>query len=135
MSSNYLSPCNVNVIILTIFPMLYITYPWLTVIFITGGLYLLFPFTFFTHPPTFLPSGDYQLVFCIYESVSFLNIPHINKIIQYFLSVSDLVHLAWYSLGSSILSQMTRFYSFYGWEIFHYICTICSLSIHLWMDI
>ena len=38
-----------NTILLTMVAMLYITSPWLTY-FITGSLYLLTPFTHFSHP-------------------------------------------------------------------------------------
>ena len=38
----------------------------------------------------------------------FLLIPHINEIIDH-LSFSKLCHLAWYSLGPSMLLQMARF--------------------------
>ena len=40
--------------------------------FITGNVYLLMPFTDFTHPPTPLSSGNHQFVLCIYESVCVL---------------------------------------------------------------
>ena len=48
--------------------MLYITSSWLTY-FISGSLYLLIPFTYFTHTPLpHLHSGNDQFVLCIYES-------------------------------------------------------------------
>ena len=48
--------------------MLYITSSWLTY-FISGSLYLLIPFTYFTHTPLpHLHSGNDQLVLCIYVS-------------------------------------------------------------------
>ena len=43
--------------------MLYITCPWL-IYFISGGLYLLIPFTYFTPTPNLLFSGNHQFVFC-----------------------------------------------------------------------
>ena len=39
------------------------------------------------------------------------------------LPLSDLLHLVWHSLGSSILLQMAIFHSFYGWGIFYCIYT------------
>ena len=48
--SYHLSPFKVITTLLTIFPILYITSPWL-IYFITGSLCLLIPFTYFTHPP------------------------------------------------------------------------------------
>ena len=34
-------------------------------------------------------------------------------------SLSDLLHSVWQTLGSSTSLQMTHFYSFYGWIVFH----------------
>ena len=63
-SSKHLSPYEVITLVLTAFLMLYITSPWLTY-FITGGLSLLIPFTYFPqHPPPIL---------CIYESFCFVS--------------------------------------------------------------
>lgn len=50
-SSNHLSTYRIITIWLTVFPMLYTTSLWL-IYSITGSLYLLFPFTFFTNLPT-----------------------------------------------------------------------------------
>lgn len=55
-SSNHLSLYKV-IMILTVFPTLYITSLW-PIEFITRRLYFLFPFTFFTHPATSLSSDS-----------------------------------------------------------------------------
>ena len=39
--------------------------------------------------------------------------------IIWYLSLSDLLHLVWSSLGPCMLLQMAIFHSFYGWVIFH----------------
>ena len=61
-----------NIVLLTIVTMLYFTSPWL-IYFITGILYLLPPFTHFTHPPPLSPltttnlfSLSMSLVFCLF---------------------------------------------------------------------
>ena len=51
------------------------------------------------------------------------------------LSVSDLLHLVWQSLGPSMLLQMALFCSFYSWVIFHCVCIcvcVCVFS-HVWL--
>ena len=62
--------------------------------------------------------------------MSFLLNWHISDIIWY-LSLSNLLHLVWSSLGPSMLLQMALFHSFL-WlsHIPLYICTTSSLSIH-----
>ena len=69
--------------------MLYIT-TLLIIYFIAASLYLLISLTYFTHPPTALPTSNHQFVLHIYESVSvccvysfIFEIPHISEIIQY----------------------------------------------------
>ena len=53
-SRNHLSPHRIVTVLLTVFPMLYVIFPWLTY-FITGNLYLLIPVTYFIQsPPTSL---------------------------------------------------------------------------------
>lgn len=47
------------IILLTILPILYITFSWI-IYFVTGTLCLLFPFTYFTHTPSPLFSGNHQ---------------------------------------------------------------------------
>lgn len=64
-----LSPYKVITLLVTIFFMLYITSLWL-IYSINGGLYLLIPFPYFTHPPTPLASG-YQPVCLLYLQVWF----------------------------------------------------------------
>ena len=75
--------------------------------------------------PTLCP-GKCQFVFYIHHSISvslihsfvpFFQIPLISNIIGYLLSLSDLLHLVWQSLGSSMLLQ-TALFHFYGWVIF-----------------
>ena len=65
-STNPLSPYKVITISLTIFLMLYITSPWL-IYFITGGLYLLIPLTYFVSL-TPLPSGNHPF-FSVFMSL------------------------------------------------------------------
>ena len=86
MLSYRLSPCTAITILLTIFLILYITSLGLTY-FITGSFCLLIPSTYL---PTPLPSGDHQLVLCIYKCFCYVCViflyfqfPHINEIIQY----------------------------------------------------
>ena len=55
--------------LVTLFPMLHFTSSWL---FWDYQFVLLNPFTFFTRPPTILPSVKHQNVLCIYESISVL---------------------------------------------------------------
>ena len=77
-----------------------------------------FPFSFSFGNYTF---GFFLWVcFCfVYRYICIIfQIPHINDIIWY-LSLHDLLHLAWYSLGPSMLPQGAIFYSFYDWVIFH----------------
>ena len=61
-------------LLLTRFPVLYITSPWL-VCFITGSRYFLISFTYRTQSSTPLPSGNHQFVLRIYDSVSVLSAP------------------------------------------------------------
>ena len=65
--SNHLSLYNIFTELLTLFLMLYI--PFQHILYITGHLDLLMPFTYFKCP--FAPSSP-QFVLCIYESVSVL---------------------------------------------------------------
>lgn len=71
--SYHLSHYKVNTVLLIIFTMLYITFPWLTY-FITGSLYFLIPLTHFAHPPNLLSSGEHQSVLCISESRFYFHI-------------------------------------------------------------
>ena len=65
-SSCHLSPYTVNTILLTTFPMIYLTFPW-CFYFITGSLYFWIPFTH-SLPATSLLSGNHQSVVLAYES-------------------------------------------------------------------
>ena len=58
-----------NTALVTIVTRLYITSPG-HVYFITEGLYILTPVTYFFFSPS--PSGNHQSVLCIYELVSFV---------------------------------------------------------------
>ena len=53
------------------FLVLYITSLGL-IYFITGSFCLLIPSTYFTYLPTPLPSGNHQLVLCIYRCFCFV---------------------------------------------------------------
>ena len=64
-----LSPYKIITLLVTIFFMLYTTSLWL-ICSINGGLYLLIPFPYFTHPPTPLASG-YQPICFLYLKVWF----------------------------------------------------------------
>ena len=67
-SSCHLSPYKDITLLLTIFPTLNISYLWL-IYFVTGSSYFLISFTYFSHPPSSLPSGNHPFVLCIYDSV------------------------------------------------------------------
>ena len=89
-----------------------------TYYFITGSLYL-YPFCPFLSPPSLFPLATATLSSVNEGSVPVLmfmcfhfQIPHINEIICYCLSLSDLFHLAYYSLGPLLLLQMARLHSF-----------------------
>ena len=48
------------------------------------------------------------------------------------LSLFDLLHLVWLSLGSSMVLQMALFPSFYGWVIFHFVCVCVCEYIYIY---
>ena len=107
-------------LLLTMFPVLYITSPWL-VCFITESLHFLIFFTYSTQSSAPLPSGNHQFILGIYDClfclvlsfVFFFQIPHTSVIIWCFsLSLSDLSHSVWYSQGPPMSLQMARFHSF-----------------------
>ena len=86
-SSTQLSPYIAITVLFTIFTMLYY--------FVTTNLYLSIPPPFSPSPPKSFPSGNYQPLLCIYDSVSvwiFLlycfQILYVSKIMWY-LSFSD----------------------------------------------
>ena len=68
-SSYHLSPYKVITVLLPVFPMLYISFPWL-IYFVRGSFYPLISLTYFTHPLIPQPSSNHLFVLCIYESVS-----------------------------------------------------------------
>ena len=65
-SGCHLSPYTVNTLLLTTFPIIYLTFPW-CFYFITGSLYFWIPFTH-SLPPNSLLSGNHQSVLLVYES-------------------------------------------------------------------
>lgn len=67
--SSHVSPYTVITLLLTIFPMLYIT---VLTYFIMGSLYLFILSTFFTHPCVSASPLWQPTVLCIYQSVSVL---------------------------------------------------------------
>ena len=69
-SSNHLSHYKVITILLTIFPMLYIMFLWLTY-FIPGGFYFFIFIICFPHPYS-LPSDSHSFVLCIYLFIFFI---------------------------------------------------------------
>ena len=107
-SSYHLSLHKDITLLLTIFPVVYITSPWL-VCFITDSLYFLIPFTYFTQSSTPFPSGNHQFVLDIYDSASvlsdpffcFFQIPHTS--VLWYLSPS-----VWLISLSMILSRSTH---------------------------
>ena len=61
--------------LLTVFPTLYISYPWL-IYFATRSLYLIIFLTYFFPPPTPLPSGNHLFALCICNCFCFaLSVP------------------------------------------------------------
>lgn len=96
-------------------------YILVTYLFITGNLYLLVPFTFFTHSST-LPSGNslfsvslslFLAIFLFFRFLIWVKIykyiPNKSEKKYSFLSLSDLFHLAKTPLNLSTLSQMASF--------------------------
>ena len=106
-------------------------------------MYLLIPFTYFTHPPA--PTSPLTATSLFPESVSLSILLYLFFFFFVFvrwtgetdkwkhtLSFFDLFHLAQYPLGSSML-QMARFNSFYGWGIFSCMC-IYHIFIHSFVN-
>ena len=91
-SSNHLPSYKIITILLIIYLMLYITSPWF-IYYITGGLYLLIPFSNFTHWPQPLLSGNHLFVLCIYESV-FVLFFRFYILVQYLSFASWLISLS-----------------------------------------
>ena len=113
-----MSPYKYITLLLTIFPILSISFPWF-IYFVTGNLYLLISLTYFTHPPPLLPSGNHLFVLCIYDSVLFCYVCSLILCFRFHMSVksygiclslSNSFHLAWYPMGPSMLWQMERFH-------------------------
>lgn len=67
--SYHLSPQQIITLLLTVFPLLYLS-SFCVIYFITGSLYLLIPFTYFTCPSTLTLLAMTSLFSVIYESVS-----------------------------------------------------------------
>ena len=131
----HLTPYIVIIIILTTFPMLYFTSPWLL------GNYqfaLLNPFTFPTHSPNHHPIWQptkYSLYlwvcFCSASLFCFLDFTYKwNHLAFVFVC---LIHSVQFSLHPPMLLQMARFHSLLGCYPPFYICPT-SLSIHLLVD-
>ena len=105
----------ITTVSLTIFLMWYKISLWL-IYFITRSSYLLIPSTNFcpASPTTCLLSVSSLSLLCFASLVFYI---HIIEILWHWSS-SDLFHSASHSLGSSMLSQMALFHSFfYGWVI------------------
>ena len=68
MSDCCLSPYKVNTKLLTVFPILYVTPPWLTHCYTWKCLHLNLLYPFLPPLQTPLPSGSHQSCLCIYES-------------------------------------------------------------------
>ena len=83
-----LSNFQANNIVLTIVTMLCITSLWL-LYFITGSLYLLIPFTHFSHPPI----CSLYLWICLFTCL-FVGIPHVSEIIWHLSFPVCLFHIA-----------------------------------------
>ena len=119
-------PKKLILILLTIFHMWYITLPWPTY-FLTGGLYLLIPFTYFLWPPQSPPIWQPSFFLFIYELVLSLLFFRSWMICSICFSISDLLCLVIFSrsihvvatcflLDPSMLLQMARFnYYYYTW--------------------
>ena len=104
--------------LLTTFPKLYFTSPWL---FCSCQFVLLNPFTFFTQSPTLLLSGNQKILLCriylcfVCSCILFILFFRFHIDVKSYstcLFLCDLLHLAHYPLGPSMLSQMVRFHSF-----------------------
>ena len=67
----------------------YIPYVYVTSSFVTGSLYLLIPFTYFTHPS--LPTSDNrQSVLWLYKLIFFVVFKKFHIKLKFSLSLSDL---------------------------------------------
>ena len=121
-SSYHLSLHKDIALLLTRFPVLYNTSPWL-VCFITESLYFLISFTYCTQSSTPLPSGNHQFILGIYDSVSIFFsfffsivvwglsfIVYVSSIfcvsvcvcIYIYIYIYIYVNLSWWCLSSSI---------------------------------
>ena len=99
--------------------------------FITGGLNLWIPFTYFAQP--IFHSGNIPLFSIFMSLFSFwlvFYIPH-GSVIIWYLSFSGLFHLAYYS-RSVMLSQMQDSIS-YGSIILHSVCGIFHSKVCMYM--
>lgn len=115
-SSNYVSSYKFITILFTIFFMLYTTTLWL-ILFITGDLYLLIPFTYFAShlslstPPVMtnlfsVSMNFFSFYFCLF-CFSTYNWDH------------TVLSLSAYHLDPSMVLQIARFHHFNGWVRFH----------------
>jgi len=75
-------------------------YPYVLTYFIAGSLYLLIPFPYFAHLTTAIPSGNHQIVPCIYELVCLSCLFFFFRFLKYVksqgicLALSDLTTLS-----------------------------------------
>ena len=93
-SNNHMSAQQVITVLLTIFSMLCITSLW-PLYFITKGLYLLIPFTYFIQHPTSLFSGDHQFVLCIYVCFCFVLFVNLFCFLDFTYKLDQMV---WFSV-------------------------------------
>lgn len=85
---------------------------------LTFTLYCLISCNYFSHPPNSLLSDNNHFIFCIYDSVMFVNLFYYFRFHTYMKSHSIFLslltfHSAEYSLGPSMLMHMARFHSFF----------------------
>ena len=115
-----------NTVLLIIVTTLSITFQWL-IYFVTGSLYLWSSLSIST-PPTHTPWQAPNYLWAWSFAFSPLQILHLSDIMQY-LSFSGYFTSKWYNAvftftgyftqDPSVLSQMARFHTFYGWIIVH----------------
>ena len=120
--ANLVVICHHRKMLLSVTPMLYILYLWL-IYFAPGILFLIISLTCFFPLP--LLSGGCLLVLCIYISVSFL----LSLFICFLDSTYKWNHRVFVFLW--LISHMGRFYSSYGWVIFHHIFMYVYICIYL----
>ena len=126
-SSSHLSLYKV-IIILTIFPMLYITSLWL-IYFITESRYFLIPFTLFTIPPP--ATSLWQPSVCslyLWVCFCFVFLDSMSQIIRY-------LSLSFWLFSLSIIPSRSihgatngKISLLYGWVILHCVCVCINTT-------